>query len=101
MSNCEGVAVLEGPQSISEVHLNVKNASYISKRGWTRDIMDDAIHNGIRGTTTNLATSNMSYVYMASNGSYMVIDSVSYELVQLSKFGDMGWIPNPPIVWRK
>ncbi len=99
--DCGVNTILEGPKSIDEVKINVKNANYILKRGWTKDIMDDAIHSGIKGTTTNLATNNMSYVYTASNGSYMIVDSVSYELVQLSKFGDLGWIPNPPIIWIK
>ena len=35
---------------------------------------------------------------MAVNGSY-VVDSVTNQLVQLSQFGNLGWIPNPPINW--
>ncbi len=97
--DCGVNTILGEPKSINEVKINIKNANYILKRGWIMDIMDDAIHGGIKGITTILATNNMAYVYMVSNESYMIVDSVSYELVQLSKLGDLGWIPNPPIIW--
>ncbi len=64
------------------------------------DTMNAAIKRGVKGTTTNLATNNLANVYSAKNGSYLIADSVTHQLVQLSPYGNMvGWIPNPPIIW--
>lgn len=89
-ANCGGV---------DDLVLDVKKENYISKRGWTKGTIDAAIKNGIKGTTTNLATNNIANVYTAANGSYVVVDSVTNQLVQLSQFGNLSWIPNPPIIW--
>jgi len=90
-----------GLNSVDDLVLSSKkNAGYVAKRGWTMETMDTAIKGGVKGTSTNLATNNLANVYTASNGSYLIADSVTRQLVQLSPYGNMvGWIPSPPIIW--
>lgn len=88
-----------GINGASDLVLDVKNENYIAKRGWTMTTMDAAIKDGVKGITTNLATNNVANVYTAANGSYIVVDSVTNQLVQLSQYGNAGWIPHPPITW--
>lgn len=84
----------------SKVKYNVKNDNYVKKRGWSYDQIDDAINRGVKGTSTNMATGNPCSVYLSENGSYVIVDDVTNELVQLSKFGDPTWIPDPRIIWK-
>ena len=78
--------------------LGSKTEGYIAKRGWTMDTMNKVV--GKPYTTReafNKATGNAATAYYNKAGDYVVVDNVTGELVQTSKFGDPGWIPDATI----
>ena len=83
----------------STFNSTIKGERYIEKRGWTTNSIEKAINRGVKGTTVNRATGNTGMVYTARNGSYVIIDSKTREIVQLSKYGDKSWIDDSAIKW--
>ena len=78
-----------------------KGIDYVNKRGWTDDMINDAILYGQRGTSVNKANgaSCTVYLYPGTQNQYVVIENNTGHLVQLSKFVDAGWIPDSTIIW--
>lgn len=75
-----------------------KTESYIAKRGWTWDSMKEVVN--MPYTTSeavNKATGNAATAYYNKAGDYVVVDNITGYLVQTSKFGDTGWIPDVTI----
>ena len=91
------------PQSTSPLYtLNgAKGVDYVNKRGWTDDMINEAICFGNRGSSVNMANgaSCTAYLYPGTQNQYVVIENYTRNLVQLSKFTDTGWIVDPRIVW--
>ena len=75
-----------------------KGVDYANKRGWSHGMITEAIDAGQSGVSTNAANGALCDVY-GSPSQYVVIESVSRNLVQLSKVGDHGWIPDKHIAW--
>ena len=78
-----------------------KGIDYVTNRGWNDDMINNAISNGHRGTSINLANgeSCTAYRYPGTNNQYVVIENISRKLVQVSDFYDSGWIPDSRIIW--
>ncbi|MGI6576595.1 MAG: colicin E5-related ribonuclease [Eubacteriales bacterium] len=78
--------------------LGNKTEQYVTKRGWTWDSMDDVVKKPYTTREAiNKATGNPATAYYNKAGDYVVVDNVTGELVQVSKFGDTGWIPDATI----
>ena len=78
--------------------LGNKTEQYVTKRGWTWDSMDDVVKKPYTTREAiNKATGNPATTYYNKAGDYVVVDNVTGELVQVSKFGDTGWIPDATI----
>ena len=46
----------------------------------------------------NKAKGNAATAYYNIAGDYVILDDITGELIQLSKFGDVGWIPDSSII---
>ena len=93
----EGIGKVEGASKTVE-GLGSKTEGYIAKRGWTMDTMNDVVGNPYTTREAfNKATGNSATVYYNKVGDYVVVDDITGELVQTSKFGDTGWIPDATI----
>ena len=77
-----------------------KDENYMSKRGWDIGKINEAIKNGPMGTSINKANNMSCTVYCYPNTNYyVIIEDVSKNIVQFSKFGDNQWIPDNTIIW--
>ena len=75
-----------------------KTEAYITKRGWTWDSMIAVVNKPyITSEATNKLTGNAATAYYTKVGDYVVVDNITGDLVQVSKFGDTGWIPDATI----
>mgnify|MGYP001011239774 FL=1 len=72
-----------------------KLANQMSKRGWTETSVNDTVNNAFTTrTSTNLANNNPATAYFNKDGSYVVVDNVTKEVVQVSNRLDPKWIPD-------
>lgn len=79
--------------------LGSKSESYIVKRGWTLDTIQEVVNNPYTTReAVNKATGNAATAYYNKAGDYVVVDNITGELLQTSKFGDTGWIPDSTII---
>ncbi|HTW46261.1 MAG TPA: colicin E5-related ribonuclease [Acidobacteriaceae bacterium] len=72
----------------------------MAKRGWTEQSVDQTISNPIHTSPSqNMATMNSATAYFNSDGSYVVVDDGTDEVVQVSNRNDPGsWEPDQRIV---
>ncbi|WP_283571167.1 colicin E5-related ribonuclease [Paenibacillus brevis] len=76
----------------------VVTRSYLGKRGWTMDSAKKVVEKPYTTReAVNKANGNPATAYYNKAGDYVVVDNVTGELVQTSKFGDTGWIPDATI----
>lgn len=76
-----------------------KLARQMEQRGWTEQSVRDTVNNPTHTSPAmNKATGNNATAYFNADGSYVVVDNVSLEIVQVSAIGDANWIPDPSIV---
>lgn len=79
---------------LRNVKFTIKNhgIQYMKDRGWDMNKLQEALSGGKRGYSINrMKGGNMCSVYLAKNGSYVVIDDVTNEIVQFSRYGDTLW----------
>jgi RHS repeat-associated protein len=78
-----------------------KNSNYVSKRGWDEIKINTAISNEVQGTSINRANGKpcVVYRYPGTKNQYVVVESGTRSIVQLSNFYDEGWIPDSCIIW--
>jgi transglutaminase-like putative cysteine protease len=70
----------------------------MEQRGWTKESIIETVENPAHTSpATNKANGNPATAYFNADGSYVVVDNVTFEIVQISKVGDTGWIPDPSI----
>jgi hypothetical protein len=76
-----------------------KIANQMQKRGWTEDSVRSTITNNVHTSPTkNMATGNPATAYFNSDHSYVVIDDITYEVVQVSNRLVPVWAPDKNIV---
>ena len=78
-----------------------KNQANATKRGWNDRMINEAIANGKKGSSINMANNELCsvYTYPGRPDQYVVIENSSRNIVQFSDFSDWGWKPDPRIVW--
>jgi hypothetical protein len=66
--------------------------------GWTQSLVDDTIDNPVASRPSlNKATGQDATAYFRSDGSYVVRDNATGEIIQVSNRNDPGWIPDSAI----
>ena len=80
-------------------HANQLNPNLQQYRGWTAQSINDTVNNPARtGSTTVAATGNPGTAYFNVDGSYVVRDNVTGDLVQMSNRNDPGWLLDNRII---
>jgi hypothetical protein len=82
---------------------NAKSTEKLSRqmdnRGWTKESVQDTVDNSYTTRkSTSKPTGNSATVYYNKDGSYVVVDDVTGEIVQVSDANDPTWIPDDTIV---
>jgi hypothetical protein len=68
-------------------------------RGWTKDLIDRTVKNPYTTREAfNRASGNKATAFFRKDGAYVVRDNVTSEIVQVSKIGNSGWIPDATII---
>ena len=88
--------MMKAPKVVARV--TPKIGKQMGARGWDQAKIDKALSGGAIGRASNRATGNPASVY-GSRQEYVVVDNVTGDIVQLSKRGDPGWIPDPSIIF--
>ena len=73
---------------------------HLNSRGWTESLIKDTVDNPytIR-VSTNKATGHTATVFYTKQGSYVIVDDVTKEIIQISDNIDPAtWIPDSSIV---
>lgn len=80
-------------------NIGSKIAGQMGRRGWSESSIDDVLNNPFttRGAT-NRATGNRATAYYLRDGSYVVRDDVTGDVVQISDRFDPDWVPDRSIV---
>lgn len=79
--------------------LGNKPESYIPRRKWTWESMKFTTENYYTTrSAVNKANGNPATAYYNKSGDYVVVDDITGDLVQLSEYGNIGWIPDSTIV---
>lgn len=70
----------------------------MESRGWTEEDVKDTVENPYtERKSKNKATGNDATAYYNEDGSYVVVDDVTNEVIQVSGKGDPDWIPDNQI----
>jgi RHS repeat-associated protein len=70
----------------------------MGSRGWTGDSINETVNNpSATSPATNKATGGDATAYFNEDGSYVVVDNTTHEVIQVSNRNDPGWIPDPTI----
>ena len=68
-------------------------------RGWTNDSVKGTVSDYYTTrSATNRATGNPATVYYNKDGSYIIVDNVTNEVVQVSNKFDSNWAPDSSII---
>ena len=79
--------------------LTTKISKQLAKRGWSDDLISKVINKPYTTrVATNKATGNKATAFFAKDGSYVVKDDVTREIIQVSNKADINWVPDPTIV---
>ncbi|WP_207651226.1 colicin E5-related ribonuclease [Papillibacter cinnamivorans] len=71
----------------------------MNSRGWTNDSVKSTVDDAFTTQkTTNRATGNPATVYYNKDGSHVIIDDITNEVVQVSDRFDPNWRPDSSIV---
>lgn len=71
----------------------------MQKRGWTKELVQSTVDNPYTTRkSTNKATGNTATVYYNEDGSHVILDDVSNEVIQVSDRGDLNWAPDGSII---
>ncbi|MCM1161736.1 MAG: hypothetical protein NC412_10975, partial [Roseburia sp.] len=77
-----------------------KLINQMNSRGWTESLIKDTVDNPYTTrVSTNKATGNSATVFYTKQGSYVIVDNVTKEIVQISdNINPSTWIPDTSIV---
>ncbi len=75
--------------------ISAKISRQMETRGWEKDTLDNP---AATRSATNKATGNEATAYFRDDGSYVVKDNVTGDIVQVSNRNDPNWVPDDSIV---
>ena len=82
----------------SSAKSSTKLTNQMNKRGWTIQSINDTVeYPYTTRQSTNLATGNSATVFYKKDGSYIIVDDTTNEIVQISNCNDPNWVPDPNI----
>jgi hypothetical protein len=85
-------------QGNTEFTTDTKIDNQMSGRGWTQQTVADTISNPYKiGEALNRATGNPAIAYFTEDGGYVVVDSITREVVQISNRNIPDWIVDTSI----
>ena len=71
----------------------------MNRRGWTEDSIREIANNPhTTRNAFNKARNNPATAFFNRDGNYVVIDNVTWEVVQISHKFDLGWSPDSIII---
>ena len=74
-------------------------ANQMSQRGWTEDTVRSTVNNPhTTRSATNRATGNSATAFFNRDGSHVIVDNTTREIVQVSNRFDLNWIPDSSII---
>ncbi|WP_205635929.1 colicin E5-related ribonuclease, partial [Algoriphagus antarcticus] len=80
-------------------YLTPKIVKQMGSRGWTQELIHNTINNPFTTrVATNSATGNASTAFFQKNGSYVVKDDLTNQVIQISNRLDNKWIPDATII---
>lgn len=83
----------------SSVKSTKKVNNQMKKRGWSEESVKDVVdHPHSTRKSVNKATGNGATVFYDKDGSYVIIDDKTKEIVQISDKFDKNWVPDAGIV---
>ncbi|HSH04926.1 MAG TPA: colicin E5-related ribonuclease [Anaerolineae bacterium] len=75
-----------------------KITKQMDRRGWNTDSIDDVINSPTHtSTATNKANGNSATAYFDTDGSYVVRDDITGDIIQISDKTDPNWVPDNTI----
>lgn len=84
---------------LSKISIPKKIVDQMSKRGWTDDLLKSTRNNSFTTREAlNKATGNKATAYFNKDGSYIVIDDITNDIIQISNRFDPNWFPDPTII---
>jgi Colicin E5 ribonuclease domain len=93
--------MLPAPKKITtNVPASGRKFNQVARRGWTPDAIDQTVNNPFTTRqAVNKATGNPATAYFNKDGSHVIRDNVTGDLVQLSdRLNPGSWIPDSVIV---
>ncbi|KAA3609493.1 MAG: hypothetical protein DWQ01_09170 [Planctomycetota bacterium] len=77
-----------------------RKANQLARRGWTREAINDTVNNPFTTrAATNRATGNPATAFFREDGSHVIRDNVTGDLVQMSdRTNPSNWVPDSSIV---
>lgn len=77
-----------------------RKANQLARRGWTREAINETVNNPFTTrAATNRATGNAATAFFRKDGSHVIRDNVTGDLVQMSdRANPANWIPDSSIV---
>jgi hypothetical protein len=71
----------------------------MGRRGWTKELIHETVNNPFTTrVASNRATGNAATAYFQKNGSYIVKDNITNEVIQISNRLDPKWVPDATII---
>ena len=70
----------------------------MAKRGWSGETIEETVRKPYATSdATNKATGEDATAYFNKDGSYVVKDNNSNDIIQISNKNDPNWVPDPTI----
>jgi RHS repeat-associated protein len=89
-----------GSSLLTHIPAAGRKASQLARRGWTREAINETVNNPFTTrAATNRATGNPATAFFRKDGSHVIRDNVTGDLVQVSdRTNPANWIPDASIV---
>jgi RHS repeat-associated protein len=92
------IVIARGASSILS-QITPKIAKQMGGRGWTKELVHGTVNNPFTTRlATNKATGNAATAFFTKEGSYVVRDNVTGQIIQVSNRLDPKWIPDASII---
>ncbi len=77
-----------------------KDIKYLEKRNWTLEKVQEVVNNPYaHAQAMNKANGKLATAFFDRMGNYVVVEHETFNLVQVSKIGDAGWILDETIIY--
>jgi hypothetical protein len=87
------------PKEKNSINISQNISNQMEKRGWTKESIQNTVDDPYTTRAAmNKANGNPATAYYNEDGSYVVTDDVTNDVVQISDQFDTNWIPDDTIV---